>query len=221
MVIIFCFLLIIVLAIYIIYDSKLIEKYTNQPISIILMGDSILDNSIYVEKSVGYYIEELISGSDDNLLCIAKDNSTIQNMIVEQLPQLNEDNNNQQTYIFVSVGGNDILQKIVYRNASQLSPDALNNIIANYEDCVMQLTTKMNKSNVILLTLYYPQSSYYRHFVPYLQEWNVHVKETSEKYNCSILDLSNFMTGTEDFSYDIEPSDIGGKKIADNIMKFV
>jgi len=72
--IIFWYFLFIVLAliIYIIYDTKIIETYTNQPKLIILMGDSILDNEKYVEKSVVDYIEYDISDSEDTLICISK-----------------------------------------------------------------------------------------------------------------------------------------------------
>jgi len=72
--IIFWYFLFIVLAliIYIIYDTKIIETYTNQPKLIILMGDSILDNEKYFEKSVVDYIEYDISDSEDTLICISK-----------------------------------------------------------------------------------------------------------------------------------------------------
>jgi len=139
-------------------------------------------------------------------------------MIDYQLPELNRENNNKRTYIFVSVGGNDILQQIVYRDASKVEPNALDNIISNYEDCIKQLIRKMKKAYIILFTLYYPHSSYFRNYDSYIKEWNIQVKKIAKKYNCRILDLSKFMKDSEDFSYSIEPSDIGGKKIVDNMM---
>ena len=219
MVLFWYFFIIIVLITHIVFDVKRIENYTNQPKLIILMGDSILDNKIYVEKSVVDNIRENISNSKDKLICIAKDNSTIEDMIVDQLPRLNQEDNNKQTYIFVSVGGNDILQQIVYRDASHVESDTLKNICDTYDNCVKQLVTKMNKSHVVLLTVYYPHSTYYKNYVSYIQEWNKQVKEIANKYHCRGLDVSDFMKDKTDFTYGIEPSNIGGKKIADNIIK--
>lgn len=224
--IIFYFILIIILivSIELIFQttSVLIEEYTNQPNTIILIGDSILENKHYSEKSIVDYIEEE-NTRENTVICLAEDNSTIQNVIELQIPELNStEYNNKHTYIFVSAGGNDILQKIVYRdNSIVVEPDILTDIMNDYDNLIKNQTTKMNKSNTILLTLYYPPSSFYRNYDSYIKKWNINVKDCAKKYNCRVLDLSEFMTMPQDFSHSIEPSDIGGKKMVDNMMRLM
>lgn len=215
--IIFVFFLILLFIFFIIlYDTTLIENYTNREKVIILMGDSIFDNQLYVDKCVVDYIQEK---SKDQIICLAKDNSTIQDTIQEQFPLLNRQNNNSNTYIFVSVGGNDILQKIVFSFQDSLDTQQLDHIISHYENLVDELIIKMNESHIILLTLYYPHASYYRQFYSEIDKWNLHVKKIAKKYHCRVLDLSTFMNESEDFSHSIEPSDIGGEKIVDKILR--
>jgi len=182
------------------------------------MGDSILDNENYVDKSVVNYIEDQISNRDDLVICLAKDNSTIQDSMREQYPQLTQQDNHSYTYIFVSIGGNDILQKIVYRDASQVDPTTLDSIISDYDNFIKKVKTTMSHSHIILLTLYYPHASYYRNFDSYIDKWNINVIRIAKKYHCRVLDLSKFMKNAEDFSHSIEPSDIGGEKMVDHMM---
>lgn len=217
MIIFFYFLILLLILFFIIYDTTLIENYTNRQKTIILIGDSIFDNELYVDQSIVYYIHKKIS-REDTILFLAKDNSTIQDSLQQQFPHLNQEENNKNTYLFVSVGGNDILQKIVYKDASQILPNTLNTIISDYDNFIQKLKTKMNQSHIILLTLYYPHASYYRNFDSYIDKWNKNVKRIAKKYHCRVLDLSTFMKNAEDFSHSIEPSDIGGEKIVDNMM---
>lgn len=218
MIIFLYFLILLLILFLIIYDTTLIENYTNRQKIIILMGDSILDNENYVDKSVVNYIEEQISNSEDVVICLAKDNSTIQDSTQEQYPELNLQDNHSNTYIFVSIGGNDILQKIVYRDASQVVPTTLDSIISDYDNFIKKVKTKMSHSHIILLTLYYPHASYYRNFDSYIDKWNINVITIAKKYHCQVLDLSKFMKNSEDFSHSIEPSDIGGEKMVDHMM---
>lgn len=217
MIIFFYFLILLLILFFIIYDTTLIENYTNRQKTIILIGDSIFDNELYVDQSIVYYIHKKIS-REDTILFLAKDNSTIQDSLQQQYPHLNQEENNKNTYLFVSVGGNDILQKIVYKDASQVLPNTLDTIISDYDNFIQKLKTKMNQSHIILLTLYYPHASYYRNFDSYIDKWNKNVKLIAKKYHCRVLDLSTFMKNAEDFSHSIEPSDIGGEKIVDNMM---
>ena len=216
MIIFYLFLFILLLLFYL-QTNTLIEQYTNQPNIIILIGDSILENKNYSNKSLVEHIEQ-ITNEDDMIICMAEDNNTIQNVIDYQLSELNV-NNSRNTYIFVSAGGNDILQKIVYR--SRTDPTTLDNIMKEYDNLVKIITNMMNQSNIILLTLYYPPSAFYRKFDSFIREWNINIKNCAKKYDCRVLDLSEFMTTSKDFSHSIEPSDIGGKKMADNMMKMM
>ena len=47
------------------------------------------------------------------------------------------------------------------------------------------------------------------------------IKDFSEKNNCILLDLTRFMDKSTDFSFGIEPSATGGKKISNHIISIV
>ena len=96
---------------------------------------------------------------------MAEDNSTISNT-KNQIDQIPNNINNSYTYIFVSVGGNDILNKIVYKTYA--SKDILFDIMTEYEKLINYLHEKMN---IILLNLYYPTTSFFKKFYNYIDDW--------------------------------------------------
>jgi len=214
------YLVIICIIIFFIFQRNLLEGFTKNPKVIILVGDSILDNERYAQESITDQLIQQLDNNEDQIICLAEDNSTIKSTMFSQIPDLTKEDkyNHQSTYIFVSVGGNDILQKIVYQDNSQRSSDTLYSIMTDYYNFVANISKKMSNANIILMTLYYPQASHYRKYDSVIKEWNIRVKECAKKYHCRVLDLSKFMTNSEDFSHDIEPSDIGGKKLTENMI---
>jgi hypothetical protein len=89
------------------YFHSLKEGLTNND-KVILMGDSVLNNSNYVplDKSV----INILKTKTNNILNVAKDGATI-NDLYEQLDKIPMDFNRADTYVFISVGGNDILNE--------------------------------------------------------------------------------------------------------------
>ena len=180
---------------------------------IIFVGDSILDNAKYAEISVTDYLQE----DDYNVICLAEDNSRIRQTFYFQLQELTEEYNLKSTYIFVSIGGNDILKKIVYRNSP--SPDALVHIQRDYAMFIQKMKEKIKRANIILLTLYYIPTSHYRKYDHYIKKWNTFIKALAKEHKCRVLDVSKILTEPEDFSHHIEPSTIGGKKLSNEMIK--
>ena len=77
--------------------------------NVVLLGDSILNNSGYVRSQ--YIVGNIIKKIYPKTIVLAADNATVssthnQIAALQQYPHLNTSN----TYIFLSVGGNDILQ---------------------------------------------------------------------------------------------------------------
>ena len=83
------------------------EGLTNNN-KIILMGDSVLNNSNYV--SSGKSVENILKTKTSNIFNVSKDGDTI-NDLYSQLDQIPIDLNRAETYVFISAGGNDILNK--------------------------------------------------------------------------------------------------------------
>ena len=89
-----------------------IEALTND-IDIVLIGDSMLENSNYVDKDKT--VSSFIKKTHKKNLVLAKDESTV-NDIELQLNQITDNLNNKNTYVFLSVGGNDLLEIYKYQS---------------------------------------------------------------------------------------------------------
>jgi hypothetical protein len=197
------------------YSSFYREKLTNMNnTQIVLLGDSILENSSYASPS----ILEILQNTSHSVLCLAQDNATIESTYL-QLYDLPSTLNNKNTFIFVSVGGNDILNKYVYKDIQSDKHKNIDNIFQDYKSLILSLKKQMNLTNIVLLNIYYPHSSYYKSYYSLIKEWNELLKDFCSKNGFKLLNIAEIMTKEEDFSFDIEPSSIGSQKISKDILK--
>jgi lysophospholipase L1-like esterase len=188
--------------------------------TIVLMGDSILKNNPYVGK--GKSVEDILKQQyDGKIINLAKDNSTVKDLY-KQINKLSQKYNNSKTTIFVSAGGNDILNNYVYvTNADIDNFKPLYNIYINYKDALKTLRDKFPKSKIMLVNLYYPQSIKYLRYRELIKKWNDLLFEyQNDPINGinDVLDLSLIMTDINDFSLCIEPSENGSVKISREIL---
>jgi len=214
------FIILLLLLIMIIFSQKqIIEYFENKSKNIFLIGDSILQNKLYANPSIEDYLYDEVE--KDKIFFFAEDNTTISSCS-SQITQMNINYNNENSIVFISVGGNDILNKIVYTDNPTI--EILNNIITDYTFFIKSLFLRMNslkKSNIILLNIYYPTNSYFHKFYSYIDQWNKFINDFAEKNNYKVLDLTKFMIDKDDFSFSIEPSTIGGKKISNHIISYL
>jgi hypothetical protein len=208
---IFFIILCILVIIYNNYNL-VVENFSSKNKTIVLIGDSILQNKRYANPSVEDLLLEKIP--EDQLFCLAQDNSTI-SKTKKQIYNIPNNINNSYTYIFVSVGGNDILNDIVYKTYP--SKYILFNIMTEYEKLIDELHEKMNNCHIILLNLYYPTTSFLKKYYNSINTWNYFIKKISNKYNFKLLDLTKIINQPKDITHFIEPSVLGGKKITNKI----
>jgi hypothetical protein len=212
---IICILLLLFI-IVIFFQKILIVEYFENNKNVFLIGDSILQNNLYATPCIEDYLSEKIS--EKYLFFFAEDNTTISSC-KSQIKLIDDEYNNKNSFMFISVGGNDILNKIVY--VDNPTTTILDNIMSNYSSLIESFLLKMNKSNVILFNIYYPTNSYFYKYYNYIDKWNQFIKEFSEKNNCLLFDLTEFMNSPDDFSFRIEPSAIGGEKISNHILSII
>ena len=203
-----------------IYSNKKFEGFqpTIEP-KIILLGDSILKNNSYVphDKAIENILYVKTQG---NCYCYAVNNSKLYD-IYDQINNIPLDLNNKNTTIYLSAGGNDILDKYVER----INPD-LNNmeylkiIFGAYKKLVKSIKIKMDHCNLVLLDIYYPSSAKYKPYKDLLQKWNSNIYQYAKENGISVLRISSKLTHENDFTLEIEPSEIGGEKIANYIYEY-
>ena len=193
-------------------QSLLREGLSNKEDStIILIGDSILNNSNYILLE-GKSVPDLIKAEHSDTYNFAKDEAVITdcNLQIEQIPVTN---NTKDTYIFVSAGGNNILNK-----QNNMTNEMIQTFFQQYSTLIHSLKSKFPNTNIYLLNLYYPLDTRFKNLYPYIDQWNSLLLDFSKKNNLKIIQTNKFMLNKDDFTNAIEPSIIGGQKIANAIL---
>lgn len=200
--------IIIIVSIVIIFScafyKSLKEGLTNNN-NIILMGDSVLNNSNYVPEGKSVY--DNLKTKLNNVLNVAKDGATINDLYL-QLDKIPIELNSSETFIFISAGGNNILNKQTNTDIVQL--------FNSYMDFLNALRAKLNNVKINIMNLYLPANPRFQSYKKSIDQWNNLINKNSSKvgemYN--VVDLNSLLTNTTDFVYDIEPSESGSEKIA-------
>lgn len=192
------------------YFKTIKEGLTNNN-NIILIGDSVLNNSSYVPQ--GASVVDILKTKTSKVFNFSKDGATISDLYT-QLDKIPQELNKSETYVFISAGGNDILNKREKLNSSELRQ-----LFNKYMDFVKALREKLGSVKINILNLYLPANPRYQLYKESIEQWNQLIKEYSNKigemYN--VVDINTLLTTSEDFIYDIEPSEFGSKKIANAI----
>ena len=182
----------------------------------ILLGDSILKNNSYFKNGKG--IDDiLIEKTNGNSDCYAKDESTIVD-VYSQLDSIPSELNKKSTTIFLSVGGNDILNNYADKEVSIKDTKILGPIFNAYKTLIKSIQTKMNESKLVLLDIYYPTNIKLAQYKPILEEWNKMISDFAYTNNIKVINISSILIESSDFTLNIEPSESGGVKISNQIM---
>jgi len=184
---------------------------------IILMGDSILKNNAYVKDGIS--IESLIERNNKQI-CLAEDNATISD-IFTQVNKLPIELNSTNSFIFLSAGGNNILSHYVEQNQDITDASILRPMFGSYKNLIKSIQTRLPQAKIIILDIYYPDNLAYKQFHSIIKEWNHMIYDFADEPKNKIygvIRISNHLTQNDDFSFGIEPSSSGGKKIAELIL---
>ena len=190
--------------------------------NIILLGDSILNNSMYVKKDESIQNLLLNKADKNKIYYMAKDGAVITD-IYEQFSTIPLEIDSDQTLFFISVGGNDILNKIKKDNIAKNMTNNLNKIFSAYKKLIKAIQTRFIKSKIVLLDIYLPPSLT-KLQNDYITQWNKLLSDYSDNNNNNNNNIKNLitislkLTNKDDFVNGYEPSPTGGKKIVDQIF---
>ena len=184
------------------------EGLTEPPV-IILLGDSVLKNDHYVaaDKTVEAFIKKSTSSNRaSSVVNFAEDENYIEGVDLTLLEE--KKYNNEHTYIFLSIGGNDLIRM---RDTEK--------VMVSYSKLIERLKKKMPLAKLVLLNIYYPPAAKESTNVKnMIDQWNLLL---ATKYKANIFETSKLLTDASDFVSNIEPSETGGKKLAEAILKKV
>jgi hypothetical protein len=186
--------------------------------SIVLLGDSILKNNTYTSNGKG--IDDLLKERNNgNVYCYAEDYSKITD-VYSQIDNIPPELNNPNTTIFLSSGGNDLLTYYDDRGGNLDDTTVLNPMFSGYKKVVKNINTKFPNSKLVLLDIYYPDNIRFKPYHPIISQWNSMLYNYANKNQNNVLRVSSMLTNSDDFSFGIEPSSIGGEKIANSILNY-
>ena len=197
-------------------NYALVESFNSDKQSFVLLGDSILKNDAYV--SDGKSVEELlVERTNGKTTCLAIDHSKIVD-IYSQVDKIPKELNTSQTTVFLSAGGNDILTHYVDQGNDSTDTSILGTMFAAYKKLIKSIQKKLPNANIVLLDIYYPDNMTYKQYHSIINDWNKMVYEYAGKNGLSVLKVSGVLTKSDDFSFGIEPSATGGRKLVDAIL---
>ena len=209
------FITIILFFMYLFYHSYFLTYKENfdKRKQIILLGDSILENSNYVEKY--FNVESNIKKKHPHVLNLAQDHAVINNLTL-QIKHLKQKKINKGDIIFVSVGGNDILNHYRFKKKGKIKD--LNPMFEKYAEMILRL--KNTSSNqIVLLNIYAPPKVKEYHNIIVL--WNKKQKSFASENNIKVLDIHSLVNHKQHFVKNIEPSNQGGEIIANAIINSI
>lgn len=179
--------------------------------NIVLIGDSMLNNSAYVYQ--GESVADLLSKKlvgNATVYNFAKDGATI----TDCYSQLDKIPIDTDTTIFVSCGGNNILNN---RDQSL----NITNLFAEYSQLIKSIKTRTNgKADLYVLNLYMPANGHYTSYKLTIDQWNKLLDDNASNLGYKVLKTNDLLVVEEDFIYGVEPSFKGGKKLASKMFDY-
>ena len=191
---------------------------------IVLLGDSIFDNAVYINGGVdvrGQVQKRLNQG--ERAMLLAVDGNVIKD-VSRQLGKLPKD----ATHLFLSIGGNDLLQlmNVLSQPASSVAEvlGLLGGLSETFERDYHQMLDGVLtcKLPMTLCTIYYPRfpdEGLQRIAITALTVFNDAIMRAAFRAGLPLIDLRLVCADDEDYANPIEPSEGGGAKIAERIVK--
>lgn len=200
---------------------------------ITLLGDSIIDNKTYVQKGELSVLEHLENISEYEYTQLAFDGDTTLNVLNGQLlsPTIAT-----SSHLVLSIGGNDLLQNLSFLYEGPV--DKINDAVAGVQQYIFKpleqrfetIIEKLSshRANLLLCTVYEGDLGRTDEFRDVLDSskimvssFNDTVYKTASKYNADVLELRHIFTSPEDYANPIEPSHVGGEKLAQAITDWI
>lgn len=208
--------------------TKRLESIKKHHVS--LLGDSIIDNKVYVGEGELSVTEHLQHNSPSYFTMIAVDGDTTEEVLDNQLDNLKE----PVSHIVLSIGGNDLLQNLHLlqdeTSGMKFALEKCSELISEIQENYIKILEHLSQygAKVLLCTVYEGDlesdlllAEYNKAGQVMLKMHNDTVYYLASKFEVDVLELRNIFTNKEDYANPIEPSHIGGEKLAKAIIQWM
>ena len=208
--------------------TKRLESIKKHHVS--LLGDSIIDNKVYVGEGELSVTEHLQHKSSSYFSMIAVDGDTTEEVLDNQLDNLKE----PVSHIVLSIGGNDLLQNLHLlqdeTSGMKFALEKCSELISEIQENYIKILKHLSQydAKVLLCTVYEGDlesdlllAEYDKAGQVMLKMHNDTVYYLASKFEVDVLELRNIFTNKEDYANPIEPSHIGGEKLAKAIIQWM
>jgi hypothetical protein len=195
-------------------NNAFIEGFTKPDTNYILMGDGILNNTIYVPdgQSVNILIQNITGGQ---VVCLAKDGSVIAN-VYTQLTNIPTSLQTSNTKVLLSVGLNDILNL----NLNNIAPDTIPLLFTKYIKLVETIQNAIPNTQIVLFDVCFVEK--YQDYYSIIQEWNTllfnYIMNNNLNYNFDFFRTSFALKQADDFTSDGQISATGSQDLVNAIQ---
>ena len=193
---------------------------------VVLLGDSIFDNAMYTAggPAVIHQVTALVpAGWRASLLAV---DGSIARHVLSQMARLPRD----ATHLVLSAGGNDALgHTSIFESGASSAAEVLwrlADIAEGFEKSYREAVEACLRPGLPLAacTIYngcFPDPSYQRLASVALMVFNDVILRTAISHGLQVIDLRAICSRAEDYANPIEPSSVGGEKIARAIVALV
>jgi lysophospholipase L1-like esterase len=192
---------------------------------IVLLGDSIFDNGVYVgsEPDVATQLKQLAPADWKITLCAVDGDRTED--VIRQLRKVPAG----ATHLFLSVGGNDALSHS-HLLSDTTTPgmqilEYLDSAARGFESSYRKLIQKISNLRLPLAVFTIYNGNLEKPLVKAARAavavFNDKIYQVAGEYSVPVLELRRICNEPSDYANPIEPSSSGGKKIAASILRHV
>ena len=159
--------------------------------------------------------KELSKNVNTAVYNFAKDGSTITDCYT-QLDKISIDLNTSNTTIFLSCGGNNILN-----SRQKLDTASTITLFKQYSELIQSIKTRVSNAQLYILNLYTPVNTHYTSYHSTIEQWNKLLEDNASSLGYTLIDISSLLVLEDDFAYNIEPSYKGGQKIVSKLYSII
>ena len=194
---------------------------------VILLGDSVIDNEVYVPPPGQSVLGHLFSQKPDwDFNQRAIDGDTTVDVLKRQLDSPID------APTFLSIGGNDLLKRFdILRSQERKLPtevlEQLHSEVGAFQKRHNEILSSFSE-RALVSTIYNPVFSKDPDLKPFqnaaemaIAIFNDAIQQNVRRFGFDLLELREISTEEDDFANPIEPSDRGGAKLAKEIVHWI